>query len=243
MQWWRGWSQHWAGPGSWQYEFHQYLTRTTHAVQPLSMVSGPQSPSEDPLNQIKWRTHLDRNHTLKKKTFTNPNSRGRIHRCQHWRRLWWPFLCSLSTLRCELSATSKFILILPLTTPKPTEQEYWIIKHIQLSQYFCVLCLKWLTWQKPFIFSRTLLTSGITSLPSTIMGLLERFLRATWSTARPFTPRGNIVKTCTKTCDHPIVTFLVFFLVQFCQSSCLTMAAACINTVAFQVKGQEVNSK
>lgn len=46
-------------------------------------------------------------------------------------------------------------------------------------------CCNALTWQKPFIFSRTLLTSGITSLPSTMTGVLERFLRATWSTARP----------------------------------------------------------
>lgn len=42
-----------------------------------------------------------------------------------------------------------------------------------------------LTWQKPFIFSRTLFTSGMTSFPSTKTGVLERFLRATWSTARP----------------------------------------------------------
>lgn len=41
-----------------------------------------------------------------------------------------------------------------------------------------------LTWQKDFIFSRTLLTSGITSLPSTKMGVFDRFRRATCSTAR-----------------------------------------------------------
>lgn len=41
------------------------------------------------------------------------------------------------------------------------------------------------TWQKVFILSSTRFTSGITSLPSTQMGSLERFLRATWSTARP----------------------------------------------------------
>lgn len=41
-----------------------------------------------------------------------------------------------------------------------------------------------LTWQKDFIFSRTLLTSGITSLPSTRMGVFDRFRKATCSTAR-----------------------------------------------------------
>lgn len=39
-------------------------------------------------------------------------------------------------------------------------------------------------WQNDFIFSRTLLTSGITSLPSTRMGVFDRFRRATCSTAR-----------------------------------------------------------
>lgn len=143
MQRWRGSSPRWAGPGSWQYEFHQYLTRTTHAVQPLSMASGPQSPSGDPLIQIKWRAHSDENHTLKKKALTNWNSRGRIHRCQRWRHLWWPFLCSLSTLRCELSATSTIILIVSLTTEqvtsKPTEQKSWTRKHKPKAIQLCTL--------------------------------------------------------------------------------------------------------
>ena len=43
------------------------------------------------------------------------------------------------------------------------------------------------TWQKAFILSSTRFTSGITSLPSTLIGVLERLRRATWSTARPCT--------------------------------------------------------
>lgn len=42
-----------------------------------------------------------------------------------------------------------------------------------------------ITWlQNCFIWSRTALTLGITSLPSTSMGSLDLFLRATCSTAR-----------------------------------------------------------
>lgn len=60
----------------------------------------------------------------------------------------------------------------------------------QLTFVLYALCKKsklkkLLTWQKPFIFSRTLFTSGMTSFPSTRTGVLARFLRATWRTARP----------------------------------------------------------
>ena len=108
-----------------------------------------------------------------------------IHQCPHWPRLWWPFRSSPSTHHCALSVAEG------TDQPWETSTASW---HYTFLRWLCVTPAPELvlTWQKPFIFSSTLFTSGITSVPPTWMGVLERFLRATWSTARSCTYTGQM---------------------------------------------------
>lgn len=153
-----------------------------------------------------------------KRAVTKSDSQGRIHRCQHWPHLWWPFPCSLSTLRCELSAEETVIPSLPLISePVQSNPQATVLNHETQKPYIAV-------W-----FADLAYVTEAFHLLKNFVDIWHHILAIHHDGFIGAVPQGHMEHSATlrenTTSEVVIIQILhsMDLLMQLCQSSCLTL--------------------